>query len=233
MFIFEISWPGTFLQSNNPEESREIETLLYSLNSQFSEANIILNLFAQSQEDASLTWEINTFPETIEQKRQQWSKGNAPSDYVKKLPVIYAKAFISEVFMFGRILSSLKHICKENGDIDTDPYRTIIREQKRFGEYFVHLQGVRDSIHHVDERIQGKSRGRDLDAKTINTESMQIGPGNLVIGNLHDNKYGTVMANGQYGLVEISEKSLHVLQKCLQNILSCFDWRGPERHYPM
>ena len=53
MFVFEIIVPGTWLDYEDSDWTWKIQNQLYSLQSQFFEANLALNLFISAQTSRS------------------------------------------------------------------------------------------------------------------------------------------------------------------------------------
>ncbi len=94
------------------------------------------------------------------------------------------------------------------------------------------LRGVRNSIQHAEDRSKGEHRGKKIDLKTIDTSKINIKGIALVNTCLTGNRFGTTMANGDYGAVDVSVQTIDVLRSTLLDIYSAFAWTGGERLYP-
>ena len=53
-----------------------------------------------------------------------------------------------------------------------------------------------------------------------------------MLENLANNRFGTVMADGHYGEVEISPVVLGQVRDLFQGIINSFEWDGYVRHEP-
>ncbi len=79
----------------------------------------------------------------------------------------------------------------------------------RVDEALPHLNRVRNSIAHLDERILGLKNGK----KRINTQS----PG-IVVGNLSNEGYTTLCEDGAQHTVPIDEPTLFLIRDALQSV---------------
>ena len=181
--IFEVTKSGYRLD-NTPEilqeDFRDMESLIDHLISSFFEANHILILYKTclSKEDEvdELSDEVKTslkdrlralierdHPEydsfnvehlidlnlPLFEKRYRWKQGGLPRSFTRNLPHFYAKSF---VFALDNFQKSLKVISL----IPNLPNRLEVKRiLKEFDDHFIHLRGVRNSAHHMEDRIRG------------------------------------------------------------------------------
>jgi hypothetical protein len=103
-----------------------------------------------------------------------------------------------------------------------------------FYAHFQTLTYVRDSSHHLEDRIRGRRRGDiKIDLKPINIPGfMKSYAGVLALDNLNNNRYGSTMANGNYGEVEVSIDSLNKARDCIQETIDAFEWEGFKAYHP-
>jgi hypothetical protein len=56
--------------------------------------------------------------------------------------------------------------------------------------------------------------------------------GVLILESLNNNLFGTTMADGHYGEIEVSVGTLGLARECVQGVISAFAWKGWKRHEP-
>jgi hypothetical protein len=260
MFVFEIVTPGTWLDYEDRDWSWRIEGQLRSLESQFFEANLALNLFVGAQSrrpsfadretwerdsqrrseirqavelesgvgGSSSDWDLIHFETEVRFKREQWSSGRIPREFEHNLPFIYARAFLYAFDAFDKFLGVLV--------LEDRVPRELTTFHAQLNEAFPHLRGVRNTAQHLEDRARGLGAGRNpqpLDLKPIdNTLINAPGGGVLALNCLNGSRYGSTMADGHYGEVDVSPDSLKLLQTVLQGILESFKWRGSRQHAP-
>lgn len=258
MHIYEIIVPGTWLDYEDQEWAWKINSLIHHLESKFYKANLALNLFMSAQdmphvgqgkywEDAfKRRWEIqDEIRENFENSNMQFSnplasweiaqtvyrnemisRGDLPLSCLGSLSHMYAEVFLYALDSFSKFLKVLS----EEKNVPTE----VIENYKKISEYFPDLQKVRNTAQHLEDRSRGLGAGRNpkpLDLKPItNHEAMQ---GNiLALGMLSNNKYGSTMADGHYGEIEVGTETMERLQEILKNVLNSFKWKGPVQFLP-
>ena len=70
MFVFEIIVPGTWLDYEDSDWTWKIQNQLYSLQSQFFEANLALNLFISAQTSRSHSFSKDTWDANSKRRRE-------------------------------------------------------------------------------------------------------------------------------------------------------------------
>jgi len=236
MFVFEIVTPGTWLDYDDRDWSWKIQRQLDSLKSQCFEANVALNLFVDAQsvrpsppdrdkleQDRQRRYEIQHsieqerdgivphegldelhFETEVRFKREKWMSGVAPREFTHNLPFIYARAFLYAIDAFDKFLGVL--IKEENVP------EQVSTLHKQIAVTFPHLRGVRNTAQHLEDRARGLGAGRNpqpLDLKPIENRLVNSPRGGvLVLNSLNGSKYGSTMADGHYGEVDVSPESM-------------------------
>ena len=260
MFVFEIVTPGTWLDYDDRDWSWRIQNQLRSLESQFFEANAALNLFVNAQSirpsfAERANWERDSqrrseiqraieqerggfrsrddwdeihFEAEVRFKREKWSNGRVPREFEHNLPFIYARAFLYALDAFDKFLGVLANEENVPGE--------IARFHAQVAEAFPDLRGVRNTAQHLEDRARGLGAGRDpqpLDLKPIKNSLINApGGGVLALNCLNGSRYGSTIADGHYGEIDVSPESMQRLQQILEGVLQSFKWRGPKQHAP-
>ena len=82
MFVFEIIVPGTWLDYEDSDWTWKIQNQLYSLQSQFFEANLALNLFISAQTSRSHSFSKDTWD--ADSKRRREISEMLEQEYIKQ-----------------------------------------------------------------------------------------------------------------------------------------------------
>lgn len=258
MFVYEIVIPGTWLDYDDRDWAFKIQNMLRSMESQFFDANASLNLFlgalqaspsvadradwerdsqrrseirrAIERERGSETtyedWVNISFEVDVVFKREKWSSGKIPREFSQCLPLIYACSFLCALDAFEKYLGVLSK--EENVP------EQVVSFHSQMAKDFPSLRGVRNSVQHPEDRSRGLGTGnKPLDLKPIENEFISApGGGVLVLNCLNGTRYGSTMADGHYGEVDVSPASMERMQDILQGILTSFKWHGSKRHAP-
>lgn len=259
MYIFEIIIPGTWLDYEDRDWSWEVESQLRSLEGQFFEANLALNLFhsidryestskddrlrdttrrseirkqieAEIIQEGKNYWdymdEINLKTEVIF-KREKWSQGHLPREFNHNLAFLYARAFLYALDTFDKFLKVLSNY--ERAPIE------VKNAYQKMTEYFPNLRGVRNTVQHLEDRSRKLGGGRNpkpLDLKPVDNGFINAPNGALILNCLNGSKYGSTMADGHYGEVDVSPESMNHLQTILTEVANSFKWKGSPQHKP-
>ncbi|MHA6891807.1 hypothetical protein [Ralstonia pseudosolanacearum] len=258
MYIFEVTTPGTWLNYEDQSCALKINRMLRSLQAQFFDANTALNLFEeasarqsshftreQRQADAERRSEIrrqveaelgfNFSPDACEQishetdvrfKREKWNSGHVPRELERNAISLFARAFVYALDGFDKFLSVL---AKEPGV----PAR-VVELSEKVQLLFPNLRGVRNTTQHLEDRSRGLGSGRKpLIPQPVENHFINAPEGGvLVLNTLNGNRFGCTMADGHYGEVEISPRSVQALSELLHEVLQCFEWMGSAQHSP-
>lgn len=263
MNIFELTQPGTWLEGVEDEQSRrDAESLLGLLTTCVQDAAIGLGMFEQCQRavGAPITDSATRIADIERQrlaeerltaalppglsaedrfhamadvwersrqevKRERWDEGILPSAYVHRIPFLHAKTCL---YAFDSLHKALEALVGIPG------VPSAVAEV--LGDYeqaFPKLRCVRDSSHHVEDRIQGKKRKTRIDLQPVVNEAISAPAGGvLVVDMLIGNRYGSTLADGSYGEVEVSTQAVAQARSCVQRVLNAFEWHGPAIHLP-
>jgi hypothetical protein len=259
MHILELTYPGTALDVEHRNQTRNIEILLHSIESSFTEATMALNLFEIEQ--------LKPFPygaegsnEADNKRRQELTDSMISEHGIDKsdrrrlfeifeqveLNLKREKAERGDLprtyvfclpFLYARsFLFALDGIRKFLDALNQEPNvpKEVNIIKSAFMLAFPALRGVRDTTAHLENRNIGLDKSRKpLDLKPIANSFINAPSGGvLMLENLVGNKFASTMADGNYGEVEVSIESLRIVQNCLQKLIYTFKWTGMKRVYP-
>jgi hypothetical protein len=238
MIVFDLIKPGTWTNCS------EIDALLRNLEKEFYKANISLNLFNKSNAENNPLEVIQNriseikngsetiiFDETIDyskigdiilekeinSKKKKWENGVAPDEFRHMEKFIHAESFLFAFDLFGQFLRLIKG-SKKSPKIDS--------VYKDFQETFPDIRDIRNSAHHVEDRVRGKAKIKN---KEVNIKPLD---GALFIGTFFDLAYNFTKADGSLGQIEISKESMLKLKKIVENLYECFEWTGQKQLLP-
>lgn len=158
--------------------------------------------------------------------RARWASGAVPAEYLQKAVFVAAKAFLYSLDGIGKTLTV---VAKLSGVPDA-----VKSHRDTFYTSLPTLTGVRDSAHHLEDRVRGLDRNRrPLTLKPVTNDMVHApGGGALIINCLNGNQFGSTMGDGEYGEVEVSCATMRVAQNAIQGALNAFTWKGPRRYQP-
>ncbi|EFJ8791526.1 hypothetical protein AXA14_002712 [Escherichia coli] len=167
------------------------------------------------------------FETDVKIKQEKWHRGEMPESHNHCLVFIYAKSFL---YALDTIEKFIKVLSREAGV----PEMVRIK-YKQIAVEFPDLKGVRNTTQHLEDRARGLGAEREpkpIKLKPISNAFINAPQGCLALNNLHGTKFGTTMANGNYGEVDVSLESLTKIQKIIQDILDAFEWQGIKLYLP-
>lgn len=126
-----------------------------------------------------------------------------------RLRRLYAKSFVYAL----DDASQLVWVLKEDKQLPD----TARAQGERFRSSFPTLRDLRNSLHHIEDRLRG--RGRD---------NKPISASLLVISSLRDNNLGATTDKGSYVEMEISEAPLLRAFAVVKDLIWCFEWVRPD-----
>jgi hypothetical protein len=152
-------------------------------------------------------------------KREEWAEGRLPLDFEHRISFLYAKAFLTALDGFDKLLEVLA-----NTEGAPQPLAGLHTE---LTTAFPDLRGVRNSVQHHEDRVRSQGvRGRPLDLQPITNGMVPPELRVLAIENLEGSRFCTIMANGHYGGVDITAESMERLSEILQEVVIAFPWTG-------
>jgi len=248
MYLYELTYPGTWLQLESDEVRFEIEGALRALEGILTEAAIALSMFEESQSqrpDPRNEWErdaeirrqaedeirkeagddyYQNFDEyrLLSEKRVRDKKaelGMLPRSYLHKIPFIHAHTFVYAVDSFGKYLEVLQEYDEIPGEIEKCSHE--------FDRLLPSVRKIRNSALHIEDRSRGYGPPRDKKkGKKMEVE------GFLGLSNLEGNSLCYTIDDGSYQRVEISPEVLGILVSLANRVLASFEWSGPTRIEP-
>ncbi|AUA31723.1 hypothetical protein CWR53_03490 [Pseudomonas sp. SGAir0191] len=258
MIIFHFEVPGSWLNFHDIETSRELRAVFDHLVSSFISANAALNLFNEScdkhedeSDDPMALWSqghsrklelrgslfeslgeetpLNSSEYSFQvdkaYKLEMWKEGRGSKSLEKSALIIFARAFVYALDEFDRGLEAFTKI-------PNAPSAASELSGKMKG-LFPDLREVRNSAHHMEDRVRGKRNGgRELVPQAIDNNIARSSSGLIIGVSINGTKYGTTMANGHYGEVDISAASMSKLLQMMQDVIACFNWTGRKQHFP-
>lgn len=255
MYVCELIMPGNFIVHEDREYSRKFEGLIRHLENTFYEANVSLNLFIkeynnvgsyngksydealaelQKRRDLQALVSSEIGIDSFEQvnfevekrlKRERWSEGVVPASHQHCLLFIFAKSFLYALDAIRKFINAMS---EEHGA----PVK-IKELHDRINDSLPDLRAVRNSTQHLDERVRGKGNyGKRLEPKGVTNEAYNFPPGTLIFDSLNGSKFGTTMADGHYGEVDVSLETLLIIRDILQEVIYSFQWEGLKELLP-
>ncbi|MGM7959719.1 hypothetical protein [Yersinia enterocolitica] len=259
MYIAEIVKPGTWLASDDHKWSQEVAGLLGSLENQFYEANLALNLFLESlkQRSAALTKEQmqannarrNEIQKEVESKYPNQRDINIMHDILLETEIILKRekwfnGQLPQEFIIHQSIINARAFLYALDSFDKhlkvlknypDVPELIADLHCELKQSFPDLLGVRNTAHHIEDRSRGLDASRPprpLELKPVDNPSFKSKNGSLMLDCLRGTKYGNTMANGHYGEVDVSQESMEILLSIFQRLLDSFKWEGNKIHLP-
>jgi hypothetical protein len=262
LIIMEWTKPGVWIEGLGRDDAWRIGGQINRLEDALVEANVTLNMFEQARlsdrpveqtddefearREISRTVEAELFSdgmmpttqrtdfrEEYDKRRvlvdthvrhKMWQRGFLPRSLLGKPPFIFAKSFIHALDLFDKFLADIVK--------DQSAPKEIKSIHDKFCSSLPDLRGIRNSIQHAEDRSKGEKFGKKIDLKKIDKSKISIEGTALVNQGLNGNKFGSTMANGHYGAVDVSAQTLDVLRVSLLEVYSAFTWTGPESLYP-
>lgn len=214
-------------ESHQPIESAELEFETRRNISREVEAELFPNgmmPMKMAGEDFTTEYDKRSALVESEVRHRMWQRGFLPKTLLHKPPFIFAKAFIHALDLFDKFLE----------DIAKDPSapKGIKTIHENYCKAIPDLRGVRNSIQHAEDRSKGEHRGKKIDLKKVDTSKISIEGVALVNLGLSGNRFGTTMANGDYGAVDVSVQTIDIMRNALLDVYAAFEWRGREQLFP-
>ncbi|MFM0363715.1 hypothetical protein [Paraburkholderia sediminicola] len=261
MAIFEIIQPGNWIVCDDAVWGIQMDNLIHGLESQFFEANVCFNLFetaqaaflarmveyassmdswqsdrarrddVRKQVENDLTQASSTMSEDeisfqvdVRIARDAW-RSAPPREHSDRLQFIYARAFIYSLDLFEKLLKDFSA---------TPNVPTFLADlHERMLNDFPCLRQVRNTLQHMDERAQriGPNK-RAIPAVPTDSAGIKAGATTLVLDNLSNSTFQTVMGDGRQGSVDVTAESMQRLQSIMQAIVDSFQWKGTKELRP-
>ena len=165
----------------------------------------------------------------IYERHESWRGGKIPTQISSNLSFICAEAFVFSLDIFAKYFLIFSN---EEGAPDGRP-----DIYKKISQNFPDLLDIRNSAHHSEDRVRGLE-GMGKNKKNIpldilvDEKNPASGTHALTIGLLSGNIYKTTLKDGRIGEIEVSLKSMEILQSIMNETLNAFEWTGQRQHLP-
>jgi hypothetical protein len=254
-----LTYPGIWVDLPDRDVAHDISSLLHLIESTLTEAAISLgayiasrNIPRRSMRSAEACQQNVNASRLYEQRvRAEWGVSEfdfarydeiraeadrrhlkdafaanvVPEGYISQMPFVHAKGFLTAAHTIRQALIQ----CAKINAIQTqaDVARVAIDAA------LPKLKGVRDSTAHVDERVQGMTRGREIQLQPVQNRMVRA-PGGcvLIIGSLNGDNFGNTMDDGNYGEVPVTIDTFNLFARVFQEFLDKLPWRGGPRVVP-
>ena len=178
----------------------------------------------QTAEDSRKKYSERRTQIDAEVRRRLWKSGFKPRIFLTRPPFIFAKAFIHSLDLFGKFLNDIAQ--------DHSSPKNISTISDQFFKEVPDLKEVRNSIQHAEDRSKGMVWNKEIDLKPIDMEKISIQGAALVSMGLNGRKFGTTMADGHYGAIDITEDTVVIMRTALLAVYSEFEWTGGAQLFP-
>jgi hypothetical protein len=150
-------------------------------------------------------------------------RGEVPSGYRKRLPFVHARTFLLAQDRLERLLANVKQLPRVPGTVSAaiDSFcASIVRE-------------VRNSVAHYEDRTSGlRMGGKPIPLQPVDSGDLRMAGNVLMLECLNGNRFGSTMADGHYGEVEVSIQTLRSAEAIVKEAVNGFKWKGPPNVLP-
>lgn len=254
MEILELVKPSPWIESEDREWAFKIQSIINQLEQCFNEALVSLILFDKETvkqmdlaadpkvffEDSARRSAIRRaiepdFDLTVFEnhehlsnkvesilKQEKINEGSFPRSMQTTLPFIYAKSFLYSLDTIEKLINILSKQTSVPDDMS--------RIKKLMGQNFPDLIHVRDSSHHIEDRVIGQRRNSKIELQPIDDDGIKSDGGLLVLSNLAGSSFGCTLGDGRFGKVDVSRESLDIVRGIIQSVINSFQWKSLSRH---
>lgn len=161
----------------------------------------------------------------VEAKREEWKRGALPRSYQQCLVFIHAKTFLLALDRIDRLFGVFA---------GTPNVPDAVGQAKRaFDAAVPALRGVRNSSAHHEDRTRGLGPGgKPLTLKAVDNPLARAPGGVLIMESLIGDRFGSTMADGEYGEVSVTPATLTSASQLAQASIDAFRWKGAPHHWP-
>lgn len=258
MEILELVKPSPWIESEDREWAFKIQSIINQLEQCFNEALVSLILFDKEmvkikdsdyvqkmffqdrerslairktiERDFDLTVfdnyeKLNKKVESI-LNQEKINQGLFPRSMELAIPSIYTKSFIYSLDTIDKLIKAL---------VNLPPVpEAIPKISGMMRESFPDLIHVRDSSHHIEDRVlglHGQHKKTKIELKPIDDDGIRADGGAIVLNNIANSSFGSTLRDGRYGKVDVSWESLEVVRGIIQSVIDSFQWKIFARHH--
>ncbi|WP_186057657.1 hypothetical protein [Burkholderia gladioli] len=150
-------------------------------------------------------------------KIDEVSEGKFPQSFLSRERLILARSFVTNINLVARCLYQIKNLSPNNLELPK-----VISD---LAIAFPELYKARNSIQHIDERLQGMAWGKPI--------VMQDDVGAPLHDSLMGDVYITGAEDGSNAHVSVSVESLYSMHSLLERSINSFEWDGWATVYPI
>lgn len=252
MYFTNIRFPGTWLSSDIRDAQPDVEPLLCLMADCLLDAAVALAFFddayAGLRGDGNTTddfrRELKSATAAVVRSQMGWDADPGevseksdqkyfellmksrclPAGYESRIPTMHARSF---VYALDEIEKALE-ILEKNANMP----ESLARIKQEWSAAFPHLSEVRNSAHHMADRVRGKRRKKDIDPAPVSVPGIETSGGVMFLNVLRNRNYGITLGEGVYREVSISRESLEVARNLVQRVIDSFSWEGLPTLHP-
>lgn len=262
MIIVEWTKPGIWIKGLDRDDAFRIEGQIRSLEDMVAEANVVLNLFEQTQLSeitsetvraeyearAKINREVKAELSLDSIATRQEATQGATTEYEKRQAIVdyqvrhrlWRSGFLPRVFLHKKpfifakaFIHALDLFGKFLGDIAEDQAAPNDIQDIR-DRYFEALPDLQE-VRNSIQHAEDRSKGM-VRGRKIDLKKIDKSKfpvgAGLINSGLYGNKYGTTMKDGHYGAVDITADTIMIMRCALLEVYCTFEWKGGEQLFP-
>ena len=249
MEILELFKDGNWIDNEDSQLACNVGRIIEQLESCFNEALVSLILFDREKEkildttklekewledrekriqiqasikhefDLSVFGNYDKLSRKVESilNQEKLTEGKLPSFLQKRLSFIYAKSFLYSLDTIAKLINTLSDQIVDSTEVS--------KIKSMMGEKFPDLLHVRDSSHHIEDRVLGKHRKKIIELQSIDSDGIKTGGGVLVLSHLSGSSFSCTMYDGHLGKVDVTRETLNIVRDIIQRVIDSFKWK--------
>jgi hypothetical protein len=254
MHLIQLNYPGSWLDYSDKTEAFRMQSAFSTLETELVKAALALHhfdvefgrdrrssLLSTTERDEERTQRAAVehrivvarggdaddarFDESIrlevdaELQRERFGLGILPRTYLHQAIFLYARAFLVSADLVVKLLAVLARSA-----IAPTGFTELMDDVER---KFPRLRDARNSSAHLEDRARGLGLGQKvLNVKPYAGSGISSEGGGVLLENLENRFFGSTLASGDHGGVEVSAVSLLALQDAVQRAINLFKWHG-------
>lgn len=252
MYFINIRFPGTWLSSDIRDAQPDVEPLLCLMADCLLDAALALAFFDEAyaglRGDGNATddfrrelksataagvrsqmgWDAD--PGEVSEKSDQkyfellMKSRCLPAGYESRIPTMHARSFVYALDEIEKALEILEKIANMP--------ESIAGIKQEWSVAFPYLSEVRNSAHHMADRVRGKRRNRNIKPKPVSVAGIETSGGVMMLNMLRGRNYGITLGEGSFQEVPITPESLVAARDLVQEVIDAFPWEGDPILHP-
>lgn len=211
MKIFQVNKPGAIYVDEQGKSDQASILLFALLDTSYTEANLSLHQFQQAGISLSSYMRL---------EREEKEATGLPVSVMMRSAFIPAHAYLYALDTFREVLKVFSKM--------PDTSAAFATALATFDTAFPNLRDIRNSAHHMEDRVRRlKSGGKAINVQPTTTSTFTTSGSAMVLDNIAGNKYGTTIENGTFAELEISDSKMSELQSLYQTLVDACSWQGP------